>query len=179
MHTTPPRASSRLSTPFVALAALAALALLTFRVAPAEIEEATARRFEAIKAWRAGDKEGAKKIAVDKASSAKQAVVDAKAEYDEFQEWKKTHPRPAEKVGWMPFAQAGAETGGNFMAQGLDTSFRFFTDPSAPWTPCGCLFTTLCQHPPTALISTTPAPRRLRLPAGGHGVRRVLPGHRQ
>ena len=154
-HTAPPRASSRLSTPFVALAALAALALLTFRAAPAEIEEATARRFEAIKAWRAGDKEGAKvsqftpiapsvlaaftllplgpqKIAGDKASSAKQAVVDAKAEYDEFQEWKKTHPRPAEKVGWMPFAQAGAETGGNFMAQGLDLNALTNDGPAPP-----------------------------------------------
>ena len=32
--------------------------------------------------------------------------------------------------GWMPFAQQGAATGGNFMQQGLDTGFRFFTDPN-------------------------------------------------
>ena len=32
--------------------------------------------------------------------------------------------------GWMPFAQQGAATGGNFMQQGLDTGLRFFTDPN-------------------------------------------------
>ena len=37
---------------------------------------------------------------------------------------------PAEKVGWMPFAQTGAETGVNFAAQGANTAFRFFTDPN-------------------------------------------------
>jgi len=32
--------------------------------------------------------------------------------------------------GWMPFAQQGAATGAGFGAQGMDTAFRFFTDPN-------------------------------------------------
>ena len=30
----------------------------------------------------------------------------------------------------MPFAQQGAATGAGFGAQGMDTAFRFFTDPN-------------------------------------------------
>jgi len=37
---------------------------------------------------------------------------------------------PAEKVGWMPYVQAGAETGVGYAAQGASTAFRFFTDPN-------------------------------------------------
>jgi len=37
---------------------------------------------------------------------------------------------PAEKVGWMPYVQAGAETGVSYAAQGASTGFRFFTDPN-------------------------------------------------
>merc|ERR1719478_1150532 len=37
---------------------------------------------------------------------------------------------PAEKVGWMPYVQAGAETGVSYAAQGASTGFRFFFDPN-------------------------------------------------
>jgi len=68
----------------------------------------------------------------DAASSAASFVAAKYAEHQAAEEAAKEEAAapPAEKVGWMPFAQTGAETGVNFAAQGADTAFRFFTDPN-------------------------------------------------
>jgi len=105
---------------------------------------------------------------------------------------------PAEKGGWMPFAQQGAATGAGFASQGADTAFRFFTDPDfdfqkegeayqASGAATGDAFGTLSEGMTGAAAATPPEEKRFRplldgaLLATGHdklaGVALASQGH--
>ncbi|EOD41801.1 hypothetical protein EMIHUDRAFT_431809 [Emiliania huxleyi CCMP1516] len=105
---------------------------------------------------------------------------------------------PAEKGGWMPFAQQGAATGAGFASQGADTAFRFFTDPDfdfqkegeayqASGAATGDAFGTLSEGMAGAAAATPPEEKRFRplldgaLLATGHdklaGVALASQGH--
>merc|ERR1719198_249332 len=82
-----------------------------------------------------------------------------------------TEAEPAGKGGWMPFAQQGAVTGAGFASQGVDTAFRFFTDPDfdfqkegeayqASGAATGDAFGTLSEGMTGAAAATPPEEKR-------------------